>query len=93
MGLLEFFHIYLALIRTENSALMFGGVSNLAEIPALYAQRPIVQKHMRAGMYHPFSEALALTLVDIPISFIAQLIFSVVLYFLVQLQQTPGQFL
>ncbi len=75
------------------SALMFGGVSSLAEIPALYAQRPIVQKHMRAAMYHPFSEALALTLVDVPFTFIAQLLFSIVIYFLARLQQTAGQFL
>jgi ABC-type multidrug transport system permease subunit len=31
---------------------------------------------------HPFVEALAMTAVDIPISFITQVLFSVVLYFM-----------
>ena len=65
----------------------------MAEIPALYAQRPIVHKHQQAALYHPFTEALALTLVDIPITFVTQLIFTVVLYFLVKLQQTAQQYL
>lgn len=65
----------------------------MAEIPALYAQRPIVSRHKKAAMYHPFAEALALTIVDIPITFVTLVCFSVVLYFLVQLQQTAAQFL
>lgn len=44
-------------------------------------------------MYHPFAEALAMTLVDIPITFITIVCYTVTLYFLVQLQQTAGQFL
>ena len=41
----------------------------MAEIPSLYAQRAIVHRQMRGAMYHPFIEAAALTLVDIPITF------------------------
>lgn len=65
----------------------------MAEIPSLYAQRPIVGRHSKAAMYHPFAEALALTIVDIPITFASVSSFSIILYFLVQLQQTAGQFL
>lgn len=65
----------------------------MAEIPALFAQRPIVIKHYKAAMYHPFIEAAALTLVDIPITFISLILFCVILYFLVGLQQSAGQFL
>ena len=65
----------------------------MSEIPALFAQRPIVLKHFRAAMYHPFIEATALTLVDIPITFITLILFSVILYFLVGLQTSASQFL
>ncbi len=58
----------------------------MAEIPALYAQRPIVLRHQRAAMYHPFVETLALTLVDIPITALTLSIFSIVLYFMVGFQ-------
>ena len=60
----------------------------MAEIPALYAQRPVVLKHHRAAMYHPFVEALALTLVDIPIVATTLSIYSIVLYFMVGLQRS-----
>ncbi|KAH9922740.1 P-loop containing nucleoside triphosphate hydrolase protein [Fomitopsis serialis] len=73
-------------------ALLFGALSTMAEIPALFVQRPIVQRHSRAAMYHPFVEALALTLVDIPITAITLILFCIILYFLVGLQETAGKF-
>jgi ATP-binding cassette, subfamily G (WHITE), member 2, SNQ2 len=65
----------------------------MAEIPALFSQRPMVERHSKAALYHPFIEALALTLVDIPMTFITQLVFSVIIYFLVGLQKSASQFL
>lgn len=65
----------------------------MAEIPALFAQRPIVLRHHKAAMYYPFIESLAYTVVDIPITFVIQSVFSVLLYFLVDLQRTAAQFL
>lgn len=44
-------------------------------------------------MYYPFAESLAITIVDIPITFVIMVVFSVILYFLVKLQQSAGQFL
>ena len=73
-------------------ALLFAALSTMAEIPALFAQRPIVHRQSRAAMYHPFVEGLALTLVDIPITLITQIVFGVLIYFLVGLQATAGQF-
>ncbi|KAG8789944.1 hypothetical protein FRC12_013096 [Ceratobasidium sp. 428] len=73
-------------------SVLFGALSATAEIPALYAQRPIVARHQKAAMYHPFVEALALTAVDIPISFITQILFSVVLYFMTGLQREASKF-
>ena len=79
-------------IRSTNfssrSALLFSALTAMAEIPALYAQRPVVLKHHRAAMYHPFVEALALTLVDIPIVATTLSIYSIVLYFMVGLQRS-----
>jgi ATP-binding cassette subfamily G (WHITE) protein 2 (SNQ2) len=62
----------------------------MAEIPALFAQRPIVLRHKKAALYHPFVEALALTLVDIPITFSTTVVFGVVLYFMVGLQRSAA---
>lgn len=81
------------LITELNSALLFAALSSMAEIPALFAQRPIVIKHYKSAMYHPFIEAAAMTLVDIPITFITLIVFGVILYFLVGLQKSAGQFL
>ncbi|KAG5651019.1 hypothetical protein H0H81_010207 [Sphagnurus paluster] len=73
-------------------ALLFGAFTAMAEIPALYAQRPIVNRHKTAAMYHPFIEALALTLVDLPITFITTSILGIILYFMVGLQRSAEQF-
>ena len=64
----------------------------MSEIPSLYAQRPIVHRHKNAALYHPFIEALASTLVDLPITFLSSAVFAIILYFLVGLQRTAGQF-
>ena len=44
-------------------------------------------------MYYPFIEALAYTFVDMPIAFITLVVFCIVIYFVVGLQQSAGQFL
>ncbi|KZT26064.1 hypothetical protein NEOLEDRAFT_1063724 [Neolentinus lepideus HHB14362 ss-1] len=73
-------------------ALLFAAINSLSEIPALFTQHPIVLRHYKAAMYHPYIEALALTLVDIPITFFTLLLFSMILYLLVGLQKSAGQF-
>ena len=65
----------------------------MAEIPALYSQRPIVNRHQKSALYHPFVEAMALTLVDVPITLSTSVVFSVIVYFMVGLQASAGQFL
>ncbi|KAF9484262.1 pleiotropic drug resistance ABC transporter [Pholiota conissans] len=64
----------------------------MSEIPALFAQRPIVLRHQQAAMYHPMVEALAMTLVDVPFTLGTIMLFSIISYFIVQLQQTAAQF-
>ncbi|KAJ3555176.1 hypothetical protein NP233_g12270 [Leucocoprinus birnbaumii] len=65
---------------------------SMSEIPSLFAQRPIVLRHAQAAMYHPFVEALALTLVDIPLTLITISLFIIVIYFVSGLQTSAWQF-
>jgi len=74
-------------------AVLFTTLVPLAEIPTLYGQRSIVLRHKKSAMYHPFIEAFAMTLADIPITLITLTIYSIVLYFVVGLQESAGQFL
>jgi len=74
--------------KLPSSALLFAALTTMAEIPALYAQRPIVHRHKIAALYHPFVEALALTLVDVPMTFATSIVFGVILYFMVGLQRS-----
>ncbi|KAF9052029.1 pleiotropic drug resistance ABC transporter [Panaeolus papilionaceus] len=69
--------------------LFFAALSSLAEMPMLYAQRPIVARHQKAAFYHPFIEAAALTIVDIPITIVICTVFTIILYFMIGLQKTP----
>ncbi|KIY47084.1 pleiotropic drug resistance ABC transporter [Fistulina hepatica ATCC 64428] len=73
-------------------SLLFVALSTIAEIPALFSQRPIVLRHRNWAFYHPFIDSIALTLVDLPITFMNTAIWGVLLYFLVGLQQSAGQF-
>ncbi|KAJ7815522.1 pleiotropic drug resistance ABC transporter [Mycena olivaceomarginata] len=75
-----------------RGALLFSALSSMAEIAALFAQRPIILRHNKAALYHPFIEAVALTLVDIPITFCTTAVFAILLYFIVGLQRTASQF-
>lgn len=65
----------------------------MSEIPALFAQRPIILRHRKAAMYHPMVEALAMTLVDVPWTLMTIILFTIIIYFIVGLQQTAVQYL
>ncbi|THH00264.1 hypothetical protein EW026_g2253 [Hermanssonia centrifuga] len=69
-------------------SILFSALTTMAEIPALFSQRPIVLRQSTAAMYHPFVEALALTLVDAPITFVTLVAFTIILYFL---ERAPAQ--
>ena len=68
-------------------------MSAAAEIPTLYAHRPIILRHQKVAMYHPFIEAAAMTLVDIPITLLMLIPYSILVYFTVGLEQSASQFL
>ncbi|CEH13462.1 pleiotropic drug resistance abc transporter [Ceraceosorus bombacis] len=63
-------------------ALLFNAFTAMTEVAAGYAQRPIVIRQARFSMIHPFSDALANTLLDLPLRAITSLPFSVIIYFL-----------
>ncbi|KAJ6512946.1 pleiotropic drug resistance ABC transporter [Mycena sanguinolenta] len=75
-------------------AILFSVLTSTAEIVELFKQRQITLRlvQARAALYHPFIEAVALTLVDIPITFGTTTIFAIILYFMVGLQRTAAQF-
>jgi ABC-type multidrug transport system permease subunit len=70
-----------------------SALTSMAEIAGLFSQRPIILRHQKAALYHPFIEAVAMTLVDIPIAAITLLVFAAIVYEAVRLQQSAGQFL
>ena len=78
---------------TAISAVFVPALFSMSEIPALFAQRPIVHRHQRAAMYHPMAEAIAMTIVDLPITFITMALYTIIVYFIVHLQRTAGQYL
>jgi pleiotropic drug resistance (PDR) family protein len=73
-------------------AVLLNAFSSALEILTLYAQRPIVEKQARYAMYHPFAEAIASMLCDMPYKLTNAITFNVPLYFMTRLRQTPGAF-
>lgn len=70
----------------------FNALLSLNEINGLYAQRPIVEKHASFAFCAPMAEAIASVIVDLPIKFLANVAFNLVLYFMANLRQTPAAF-
>lgn len=62
------------------------------EINSLYEQRPIVSKHQTFVFYHPWTEADAGILSDIPLKLIGNGLFLLILYFLAGLRAEAAQF-
>jgi ABC-type multidrug transport system ATPase subunit len=73
-------------------AVLLNALTAMSEINSLYSQRPIVEKHNSYAFYHPFTEAIAGVLADIPVKFCLAVAFNVIIYFLSGLQREPGNF-
>ncbi|KFA51049.1 hypothetical protein S40293_10105 [Stachybotrys chartarum IBT 40293] len=73
-------------------AILFNGLSSALEVLTLYAQRPIVEKHVRYALYHPASEAISSTICDLPTKILASLAFNLPLYFMARLRQEADAF-
>ncbi|KAF1980084.1 hypothetical protein BU23DRAFT_444908 [Bimuria novae-zelandiae CBS 107.79] len=73
-------------------AILFNALTAIAEINSLYAQRPIVEKHASYAFYHPFAEAMAGIVSDIPVKFVQATFFNIILYFMSGLRREAAQF-
>ncbi len=73
-------------------AILMNAFSSALEIFSLYAQRNIVEKHNRYAFYHPFCEALASMICDLPTKFSTAIVFNLALYFMSNLRRSPGHF-
>lgn len=62
------------------------------QILTLYIQRPIIEKHNRYALYHPFSEAIASMACDLPTKILSTLAFNIPMYFMAQLRQDAAAF-
>lgn len=73
-------------------AILMNAFSSALEILTLYAQRPIVEKHTKYAFYHPFAEAVAGMIVDMPAKIITSLTFNLTLYFMTNLRREVDAF-
>ncbi|KAL2847893.1 ABC-2 type transporter-domain-containing protein [Aspergillus pseudodeflectus] len=73
-------------------AVLLNAFGSALEILTLYAQRPIVEKQARYAMYHPFAEAIASMLCDMPYKTLNAITFNIPLYFMTNLRQEAGPF-
>ncbi|KAJ5520314.1 CDR ABC transporter [Penicillium fimorum] len=73
-------------------AVLLNALTAMSEINSLYSQRPIVEKHASFAFYHPFTEAIAGVLSDIPVKFALAVVFNIILYFLAGLRRTASNF-
>ncbi|RAL58706.1 hypothetical protein DID88_003063 [Monilinia fructigena] len=73
-------------------AVLLNALMAISEINTLYSQRPIVEKQASYAFYHPFTEALAGVVVDIPVKFAIAICFNLILYFLSGLKRESDAF-
>ncbi|CCT70367.1 probable ABC1 transport protein [Fusarium fujikuroi] len=73
-------------------AVLMNAFASALEILALYAQRPIVEKHSRYALYHPSAEAISSMLCDMPYKIANTIVFNITLYFMTNLKREPGAF-
>ncbi|KAH7133701.1 ABC-2 type transporter-domain-containing protein [Dactylonectria macrodidyma] len=73
-------------------AILTNAFASALEILTQYAQRPIVEKHVRYAFYHSSAEAFASILVDMPYKILNSILYNLVLYFMTNLRREPGPF-
>ncbi|KAB8229602.1 pleiotropic drug resistance family ABC transporter [Aspergillus alliaceus] len=71
-------------------AVLLSAFSSALEILTLYAQRPIVEKQSRYAFYHPFTEAVASMVCDIPYKLLNSFTFNLPIYFMTNLRRDAG---
>jgi ATP-binding cassette subfamily G (WHITE) protein 2 (PDR) len=56
----------------------------------MWAQRPIVEKHHRYAMYHPFIECCASIICDLPNKLATAVMFNIPIYFMTNLRRSAS---
>ncbi|KOS21266.1 ATP-binding cassette transporter CGR1 [Escovopsis weberi] len=74
------------------TAVLLSALVAILEVTNLYSQRPIVEKHASYAFYHPFTEAAAGIVLDIPLKLVTSIFFNTILYFMAGLRREPGPF-
>ncbi|KAH9210215.1 putative ABC transporter [Leptodontidium sp. 2 PMI_412] len=73
-------------------AILLNAFASALEILIIYDQRPMVEKHDRYSLYHPFAEAVASSICDLPFKIGNSISFNLVLYFMSNLRREPSAF-
>lgn len=73
-------------------AVLTNALIAMLEINVLYNQRPIVEKQTAFAFVHPFTEALAGILLDLPIKLFRCLLAGLILYFMANLRREASHF-
>ncbi|KAM4066414.1 ABC-2 type transporter [Hirsutella rhossiliensis] len=73
-------------------SLMLTAFTPAFEVLAIWAQRPIVEKHSRYALYHPSADAVASMICDLPSKLATAALFQTTIYFITNLRQTPAAF-
>ncbi|KAF2267290.1 multidrug resistance protein CDR1 [Lojkania enalia] len=73
-------------------SLMINAYAPAFEVLAMWAQRPIVEKHHRYAFYRPFTESIASLICDLPNKLATAIMFNIPLYFMTNLRRSSGAF-
>lgn len=73
-------------------ATLLNALMAVTEISSLFGKRNVVRRQKEYAFYHPFADAFAAFLVDIPPKFIISTMFNVVFYFLAGLRPEAAPF-
>ncbi|KAG5359982.1 Protein SNQ2 [Yarrowia sp. C11] len=72
--------------------LLFNALASMAEISHSFSQRPIIVKQKSYSFYHPAGEALQALITDVPGKLVTMICFTLIVYFLTNLNRTAGQY-
>lgn len=85
-----------ASLQSRGSVIFLATLTNalmaVTEISSLFFKRAIVTKQQTYAFCHPFTDALAAYIVDIPVKFCISTMFNVVFYFMTGLRREASNF-
>lgn len=73
-------------------AAIFGGFSNMPELPIAVEARQVVSKQTGAGFYSTFSYVFSVVLMHVPLAATEAGVFSIILYFMTSFTVDAGRF-